>query len=256
MSANVPTDIRFSFTALCKRGGGTGPHKDGWGITFYEDKGCRTFHDPMPSYESKIAELVQQYPIKSCLVVAHVRKANRGSVALENTHPFTRELWGRAWTFAHNGQLKGIKKQALSFYQPIGRTDSEHAFCFVLDQLRVKYSKRPRPSILEKEIAALFAHLRSMGVFNALLSDGDALYASCSKKLCYIKRWAPFGRATLIDDDVKVDFAQETTPNDKVIIIATTPLTRDEAWICVEPNQSMVFRKGDIARMRDPRTHP
>lgn len=49
MSANVPTDICFSFTGLVQRGGGTGPHKDGWGITFYEGKGCRTFKDPQPA---------------------------------------------------------------------------------------------------------------------------------------------------------------------------------------------------------------
>lgn len=51
MSANVPTDICFSFTGLVLRGGGTGPHKDGWGITFYEGKGCRTFKDPQPGYD-------------------------------------------------------------------------------------------------------------------------------------------------------------------------------------------------------------
>lgn len=38
MSANVPTDICFSFTGLVQRGGGTGPHKDGWGITFTKAK--------------------------------------------------------------------------------------------------------------------------------------------------------------------------------------------------------------------------
>lgn len=38
MSANVPTDICFSFTGLVQRGGGTGPHKDGWGITFTKVK--------------------------------------------------------------------------------------------------------------------------------------------------------------------------------------------------------------------------
>ena len=32
--------------------------------------------------------------------------------ALENTHPFIRELWGRHWTFAHNGQLRGVKRLA------------------------------------------------------------------------------------------------------------------------------------------------
>lgn len=34
MSANVPTDITFSLSGLISRGGQTGPHKDGWGITF------------------------------------------------------------------------------------------------------------------------------------------------------------------------------------------------------------------------------
>jgi predicted glutamine amidotransferase len=97
MSANVPTDICFSFTGLMQRGGKTGPHRDGWGIAFYEGRGCRTFHDPNPSAESEIARLVQRYAIKSRIVISHIRRANRGRVCLENTHPFTRELWGRHW---------------------------------------------------------------------------------------------------------------------------------------------------------------
>ena len=96
MSANVPTDIRFSFAGLARRGGETGPHADGWGIGFYEGRGCRTFHDPEPSARSDLARLLRAYPIKSRIVVAHVRRANRGRVALENTHPFGRELWGPA----------------------------------------------------------------------------------------------------------------------------------------------------------------
>ncbi|STW46148.1 glutamine amidotransferase class II [Klebsiella pneumoniae] len=91
MSANVPTDICFSFTGLVQRGGGTGPHKDGWGITFYEGKGCRTFKDPQPSFQSPIAKLVQDYPIKSCSVVAHIRQANRegGPGEHPSLHPRT-----------------------------------------------------------------------------------------------------------------------------------------------------------------------
>jgi predicted glutamine amidotransferase len=44
MNCNVPTDIVFSFAGFCRRGGGTGPHQDGWGIAFYEGKGARLFH--------------------------------------------------------------------------------------------------------------------------------------------------------------------------------------------------------------------
>ena len=111
MSANVPTDICFSFSGLMQRGGNTGPHKDGWGITFYEGKGCRSFKDPEPSAASKVAELVQDYPIKSESVICHIRQANSGGVCLENTHPFTRQLWGRNWTYAHNGQLANFKEK-------------------------------------------------------------------------------------------------------------------------------------------------
>lgn len=46
MSANVPTDICFSFRGLMRRGGETGPHRDGWGIAFYEVKGCEHFMTP------------------------------------------------------------------------------------------------------------------------------------------------------------------------------------------------------------------
>lgn len=56
MSANVPTDINFSLSGLIPRGGKTGPHKDGWGITFYEGLGCRTFkiHKLVPFHPSLV----------------------------------------------------------------------------------------------------------------------------------------------------------------------------------------------------------
>ncbi|MBY0419073.1 MAG: class II glutamine amidotransferase, partial [Pararheinheimera sp.] len=65
MSANVPTDICFSFKGLRERGGKTGPHKDGWGVAFYQGKGVSTFKDADPSYQSEIARLISDYPIKS-----------------------------------------------------------------------------------------------------------------------------------------------------------------------------------------------
>ena len=105
MSANTPTDLCFSFTGLTRRGGDTGPHKDGWGVAFYEGKGVRAFHDADASANSRLAEVVQTHPIKSEVAVCHIRQANVGEICLANTHPFIRELWGRYWVFAHNGQI-------------------------------------------------------------------------------------------------------------------------------------------------------
>jgi predicted glutamine amidotransferase len=247
MSANVPTDICFSFAGLVRRGGQTGPHADGWGIAFYDGKACRTFHDPQPSADSEIAKFVLSYPIKSRIAISHIRRANRGRVSLENTHPFTRELWGRSWTFAHNGQLRGIKRWALDHYRPIGGTDSEHAFCWMLDQLRTRWHEAPRSAVLDGAVRELCRQIEPLGVFNLLLSDSRSLYVHCSSRLSLLTRRSPFGAATLIDEDLKVDFARETTPDDIVTVVATRPLTSDESWTDLAKGTLLVLRDGEVA---------
>ena len=248
MSANVPTDICFSFAGLMQRGGGTGPHRDGWGIGFYEGKALRAFHDPEPSVNSPIAELVCQYPIKSCTVISHIRQANVGQVNLENTHPFSRELWGFTWTFAHNGQLdKSLFERELNFYQPVGTTDSEYAFCWLIGQIRKAF---PQPPINNEELFELIRRccdqLRALGVFNMLLSNSEFLYCYCTTKLNYLTRRAPFGEAQLRDFDLSIDFRGETDPNDVVTVIATEPLTENEPWLQIESGEAVVFAAGEV----------
>ncbi|MEB2871595.1 class II glutamine amidotransferase [Pseudomonas rhizosphaerae] len=244
MSANVPTDIVFSFTGLMQRGGRTGPHRDGWGIAFYEGRGLRLFQDPTASSESEVAQLVQRYPIKSEVVIGHIRQANVGKVCLANTHPFVRELWGRNWCFAHNGQLAGFDPRA-DFYRPVGDTDSEAAFCDLLNRVRESF---PEPVEFERLLPILVQaceQYRGQGVFNCLLSDGDWLFCFCSTKLVHITRRAPFGPARLKDVDVIVDFHAETTPDDVVTVIATEPLTENETWNRYEPGSWGLWRQGE-----------
>jgi len=249
MSANVPTDICFSFSGLMQRGGRTGPHKDGWGITFYEGKGSRTFRDPHSSANSEIAKLVRNYPIKSEIVISHIRRASHGKVCLTNTHPFTREMWGQFWTFAHNGRLKGIKKKRLNNYHPVGTTDSEHAFCWILDKIREKYPNPPKSEkVLYTFINKLCKEIARSGSFNILLSDSKSIYAYCTTKLCWITRRAPFGKAKLLDEEMVVDFREVTTTKDVVTIIATQPLTGNEEWNNMQKGDMNIFKKGILIR--------
>jgi predicted glutamine amidotransferase len=245
MDANVPTDICFSFAGLMRRGGGTGPHRDGWGIAFYEGKGCRSFHDPKPSADSEIAQFVRGYPIKSRIVICHIRRANRGGVGLENTHPFIRELWGRNWTFAHNGQLRGIKKWPLGRYRPIGTTDSEHAFCWLMGRLQERWPNQPSGRVLRADLGELCGTLAEHGVLNMLLSDSRDLYCFCSTRLVWLTRRAPFRAATLVDEDLTVDFSTETTHRDVVTVVATRALTRDEEWTPVPRGTLVAFHDGE-----------
>lgn len=245
MSANTPTDLCFSFTGLRRRGGMAGPHQDGWGIAFYEGRGVRVFHEPSASASSRIAEVVESHPIKSEVALCHIRQANVGGIALENTHPFMRELWGRYWTFAHNGQVPGFRAGP-GVYQPVGETDSEHIFCDLLNDLRGRFTPdTPDADLLAAVVDAATGYAQQ-GVCNLLLSNGDWLFTFCGTRLAAITRRAPFGPARLRDADVTVDFEAETTPNDIVSVIATDPLTSDESWDHYAPGEWRVWHQGVV----------
>ena len=248
MECNTPTDILYSFEGFSARGGKTGPHSDGWGLAFYEERAARIFLEPRPSAESALAAYIRAHSIKTELAIAHIRRRTRGRISLANTHPFQRELWGRSWVFAHNGTVRSIKRKKLAGrYSPIGDTDSEYAFCWMLEALRARFSAYPSSKrALRTAIAEVSAEIARHGTFNFLLGDGEHLYARCDTKLCFIVRKAPFGRATLADADITIDFSAVTTPKDRVAVVATAPLTRDEVWTHGTPGTLWVFRHGSL----------
>ena len=247
MNANVPTDICFSFEGFRARGGRTDQHSDGWGIGFFEGKGLRMFLDPSPASHSPVADFVRNYPIKSCNVIAHIRRATQGIVALENCHPFQRELWGNQWVFAHNGNLADFRPKAWEGFQPVGTTDSEAAFCRILQTIVATFpSREPSLEALQNVLQTEASKLSDHGPFNFLLSNGKWMFARCATSLHYIVRKAPFRRAHLLDEDVTVDFSQVTQPNDRVAIIATLPLTDDETWTAMKPGELLTFAEGAL----------
>jgi glutamine amidotransferase len=248
MECNVPTDIVFSFSGLASRGGKHGPHGDGWGLALYEGKLARIFLEPRPAASSPLARFIREHPIKTLLAIAHVRRKTRGGIGLVNTHPFSRELWGRHWVYAHNGTVKGARALKLGRFRPVGDTDSEHAFCALLGALAHDFRDYPRSTgELGHAIAHHAGRIGRSGTFNMLLGDGSQLFARCATKLHHIIRRAPFKQATLADEEVSVDFAEVTSPNDRVAVVATMPLTRDETWTTGEPGMLWVFRKGNLA---------
>ena len=245
MNCNVPTDIVFSFTGFAMRGGHTDTHHDGWGIAFFEGAGVRHFVDHQAAIASPVAELIKRYPIKSTNVIAHIRKATQGQVALENCHPFVRELWGRYWVFAHNGNLLNFSPVLDGAFRPVDSTDSELAFCYLLQQLRARFGDHaPALPALHVALLELVAQIAVHGTFNMMLSNGSALFTHCSTNLYYVVRQYPFVSAQLSDEDVNVDFSQVTTPNDRVAVIVTQPLTTNEAWTRFAPGELKVFVDG------------
>ncbi len=243
MNANTPTDVMFSFTGFSTR---AEEHKDGFGIAFFEGAGVRLLVDAQSAQTSPVADMVRRFPIRSRNIVAHIRKATQGRIALENTHPFVRELWGRYWTFAHNGDLKGFAPRLHGAFRPVGQTDSEHAFCWLMQELAKAHASLPPVGELTATLRELLPRPASHGSFNCLLSNGEALWAHCSTHLHHVVRQHPFMRASLQDDDITVDFSEHTRPSDRVAVVVTEPLTRDEEWAAFAPGEMRVFLDGAL----------
>lgn len=245
MNCATPTDITFSFTGFAARGGNTDHHADGFGVAFFESRACRIFIDNQPSCTSPLAELIKNYPIKSRNAIAHIRKATQGNITLENCHPFMRELWGRHWIFAHNGDLLDYRPSLQGQYRAVGTTDSELAFCHIMEGLRARFGyDEPVATDLFQAIHELTAQITVHGVFNFLLSNGQFLFAHCSTNLYYIVRQWPFNKAHLIDADMTIDFSLTNREGDCVSVIATKPLTDNEAWTRFGAGQLIMFEHG------------
>ncbi|MDO5651091.1 MAG: class II glutamine amidotransferase [Moraxella sp.] len=260
MNCNTPTDIGFSFAGFRKRGGETDHHEDGFGIAFFEQNshnkiGLRLFHDDKPSSQSAVADLIHRYPIKAMNVVAHIRKATTGTNSLANAHPFVREVWGEQWVFAHNGQMTDSFMQRTNrlhnngnaeYYTPVGDTDSELAFCYLLNRLKSTFKSRPTDEALFTFLSAQCRYLSANGLFNCLISNGNWQLAYAGSLLFYLTRKAPFGEATLSDGEMSVNFRDITTTKDKVTIIVTIPLTHNEKWQQLAVDECLVFQNGDV----------
>ncbi|MBX3605602.1 MAG: class II glutamine amidotransferase [Piscinibacter sp.] len=241
LNANTPTDVVFSFTGFATR---AEEHRDGFGIAFFEGRGVRLFVDAQSARCSPVAEMVRRYPIRSDNILAHIRKATQGRVALENTHPFQRELWGRYWVFAHNGDLKDFAPPLHASFRPVGDTDSEHAFCWLMQELAKAHAAVPSVAELSATLRELALPIAGRGSFNFLLSNGQALWAHCSTRLAYIERAHPFRRARLADEDLSIDFSAVTAATDRVAVVVTEPLTTDETWTALAPGELAVFQDG------------
>lgn len=246
LNSNLATDICFSFTGFRHRGGITDQHVDGWGIAFFDGGAARVFHDPQPSCSSPLAAFLSAQPIRSTNIIAHIRKATRGRTHLRNTHPFVRELWGRHWVFAHNGTLKDFAPSLDGSYLPVGETDSELAFCWLLQQLRARFgAESPAPEAVFAFLREMALELSRYGICNFLLSCGDSLFAHCSTRLGYLERRSPFAGARLLDVDLAIEPAA-ANPAIVTALVATTPLTADEAWQGMPPGSLWWFVDGAV----------
>ncbi|HSO38066.1 MAG TPA: class II glutamine amidotransferase [Labilithrix sp.] len=260
MSARLPTTVRLSFDELARHGGGTGPHRDGWGIGFWQDGDALIIREPDAAHESQWVEFLRERGPRTAIAIAHIRRATQGPRSLRNTQPFSRELGGRVHLFAHNGMLTGIEQDQRfrsRRFRRIGDTDSEQAFCALLERLAPLWEEEERPSVEDRlrEVRAFAADLRPLGPANFLYTDGEVVFAHGDRRrdaLGVIR--APglhvLSRSCTASSEGAPLVGVALAPEDdqQVALVASVPLSA-ERWQPLAEGEIVVLREGRVVRL-------
>ena len=255
ISSRLPATVSLSLKALAEHGGGSAPHNDGWGIAYYRGADARLIKDTSAAHDSDWVRFVQSRGLSSTTIISHIRKATRGDVELQNTHPFARELDGQMHVFAHNGTLKGIHDHsgfALGRFRPIGDTDSEHAFCHLLARMEEVWLSEGEAPPLDQRLAVFSAfaeQARALGSANFLYADGDYLFVQANQRYQEDGSTRPPGLHILnrrcLETTVSGGGVSVTSDNQTVTLFASVPLT-DEDWQPLAKNTILAVCHGEI----------
>jgi predicted glutamine amidotransferase len=255
LSFNCLIKPRISFTGFRERGE---DNPDGWGLAFYPDESAQIIKEPLRAGRSSLSHFLENYPeLESRIIIGHVRKRGKTGAPAghKNTHPFARELNGKDYVFAHNGNLERFGQLELGRFQPLGKTDSEHAFCHLLSQIEEREIDR----WVNEDfywLADKLKTINALGTFSCIFSDGRYLFAyrdlKGERKLSFTHRQPPYGQVRLVDEYWEINLNEEKDQNETGFIIATNPLT-DENWESFQNGELIIFHDGEqiFSNVRD-----
>lgn len=258
MSSNHLATTNLSLTKLAEHGGGSGPHKDGFGVGYYEGPDVRLIKEAEAAVGSDWIRFLETHELRSETVIAHVRLATFGKPSYRNTQPFARELGGRKHLFAHNGCLPAIgETPALGSrrFLPVGETDSEQAFCALLDRMSEVWSQPGSIPSLDERLAvvgAMAGAMRALGPANFLYSDGEALFAHghvrrpdgatvfTAPGLVFLERSCRGEGQAFVSDGVTIGGGDQT-----ITLVASVPLS-DQAWQPLDEGETIAVVCGRV----------
>ncbi len=189
MSSRSRSAVTYSLNEFAENGSALRSNRSGWGVAYAHDRDAFVVKEAAPAASSPWVDFIASQRLESKYVMAHVRYATRGEPYLENTHPFRRAFGGRVHLFAHNGTLHGLEddvaKSSLT-HHPVGETDSELAFCILLENLRsiwLEVGDVPPVEDRMRVFVDFASRMKTFGSSNFLYFDGDALFVHGHRRI-------------------------------------------------------------------------
>lgn len=234
----------------------------GWGVGWYpgSERGASVLKDPTSSGEAAVDQVLGDWNrFRSTLFVCHLR-GHRRKRSQEDAQPFVRSYGGRQWIFAHDGDLERGWQQSLSLgehpaFEPLGHTDSEHAFCWLLARVHGR-NARSLGDVDFTEMQRWLAELNTLGQLNVMLTDGDTLLVHRDQaqhgQMYFVRKLPPHGSTHMESDSVLVDLDAPEDPNRTALVFSSVPLS-GEPWLPMAGGQLVFARRGSIVWDSHPR---
>jgi len=268
MSSSIATEVSFSLDEFSRHGGLTDLHKDGWGIAYYDQNDARIIREARSASESAYLRFIKDHSIQSKIIISHIRLATKGEVSVRNTQPFARELGGKLHVFAHNGDLENLDEHFLQKplkqprFKPIGNTDSEQAFCYLMHNMALIWNQDEPPEFSRRlAVIRTFADkLITLGIANFIYSDSEYVFIHSHKRISSKDKKTLLPGLHLICRSCQVDkdndsisglklatnpAQQKDHATKKVVLVASVPLSH-ENWQALKEGEIRVLHNGKI----------
>ena len=262
--ANASPSIRFhkARNGESEEAAAAQPRVYGWGVGWYpgSERGASVLKDPTASGESGVSDVLGDWDrFRSTLFLCHLR-GHRRKRSQQDAQPFVRSYGGRQWIFAHDGDLDRGYAERMPLgddpsFEPLGRTDSEHAFCWLLAQLHA-YRARSLGEVDPAELRRWLVEMNGAGQVNLLLSDGDLLAVyrdgDLRGRIYWSRRIPPHPTTHLESDALRIDLDSPEDPNRTALVFSSVPLSQDP-WMPLSARQLVLARRGSVVWDSDPR---
>jgi predicted glutamine amidotransferase len=195
-------------------------HDSGWGMAVYErpdsgDPWCVRF----PHAAHADGEFQGVVDTTGRIFNAHVRRATRGGLSMENTHPFCLG----AYSFGHNGTIIEYPRLRLpGVAAPKGDTDSELLFNLIMRD----FDPGDPIESLRREMRTV-AELSPFSGLNFLFSDGEHLYAY--RFGIFELHWLARPGQLLVASEKLTDEAWHTVQQDVLLVLDPDDLEEPHA---------------------------
>ena len=227
----------------------------GWGFGWYpnDDYGASVVKDGMAKDTQTLLDTLKDgTSFRSTMFACKVKGVGR-QYTQHDSQPFRRSFGGYDWLFLHNGQLDSVALQGLNIdpsglLEPVGKTDSELAFCFLLGKL-MQSSAKALTDVEGSLLLSWMEQLDKLGSADFVISDGRSMaiyHGKNSTSSLYTHRVLPSEKPPLFESDLVCLDLEDPRDSLRTVFMVTSFEFNETPFDPMEPGRLIIVRRGAV----------